>query len=86
MKNELESRLILSVFEKIRRHGEKQDEQHFLEGVFAATDFDGYNLYLSDANVQLQWGFHNQYHYTYVQDEHKEQFEKKLRYIGDNYQ
>jgi hypothetical protein len=90
MKNELESRLVLSVFEKIRQHGEvKSDAQfdkvHFLEGVSAATDFDGYTLYLKDASVSLNFGFHNQYHFDSDSHEQVEQFEKKLLYIDANY-
>lgn len=90
MKNELESRLVLSVFEKIRQHGElKSDAQfdkiHFLEGVSATTDFDGYTLYLKDATVSLSFGFHNQYQYDSETHEQVEQFEKKLKYIEENY-
>jgi hypothetical protein len=90
MKNELESRLVLSVFDKIRQHGDVKDDKqfdkvYFLEGVSAATDFDGYTLYLKDASVNLSFGFHNKYHFDSESHEQVEQFEKKLRYIDTNY-
>ncbi len=85
MKNELDSKFVLRVFDKIRNHGTKQDDAYFLEGVTARTDFDGYTLYLSDALVSLSFGFHNQYHIDYQDHEHFEQFEKKLKTINQNY-
>lgn len=85
MKNEIDTKLVLTVFEKIRLHGEKQQDKHFLEGVYASTDFDGYTLYLHDALVNLSFGFHNQYHFDYQQQEHLEQFNKKLENIKQNY-
>lgn len=81
MRNELDSKLVLRVFEKIRQQGEKTEEKYFLDGISASTDFDGYTLYLSDALVTLSFGFHNQYHFDYEQLEHLEQFEKKLKQI-----
>ncbi|GAB3030721.1 DUF3081 family protein [Bowmanella dokdonensis] len=42
-------------------------------------------MFIEDANVQLRFGFHNQYHYEYEKAEHLEQFEKKLRHIMENY-
>ena len=85
MRNEIDSKFVLAVFEKIRLHGKQEDDKYFLEGIFASTDFDGYTLYLSDALVNLSFGFHNQYHFDYDQQEHFEQFSKKLDYINQNY-
>lgn len=85
MRNEVQSKFVLSVFEKIRQHGTHEDEKYFLEGVYASTDFDGYTLYLNDALVNLSFGFHNQYHFDYEQTEHYEQFTKKLEFIEQNY-
>lgn len=81
MKNELESRFILSVFDKISKQGSKREDGYFLEGIKAYTDHDGYTLFFEDALVQLRFGFHNQYHYEYDKTEHLEQFLKKLRSI-----
>lgn len=85
MKNELDSRFVLAVFEKIREHGKQQDECHILDGIKAWTDFDGYTVFIEDAQVQLRFGFHNQYHFEYDKAEHLEQFEKKLKQIDEKY-
>jgi len=85
MKNEIDSKLVLAVFDKIRSHGERQEDRYFLEGVFASSDFDGYTLYLNDALVNLSFGFHNQYHFDYDSAEHLEQFQKKLEHIQQKY-
>jgi hypothetical protein len=85
MKNEIDSKFVLSVFDKIIRHGEKNGEEHFLMGIKVYTDFDGYTLFIEDAQVQLHFGFHNQYHFNYEKEEHVEQFVKKLKVISQQY-
>ncbi|WP_026377216.1 DUF3081 domain-containing protein [Aestuariibacter salexigens] len=85
MKNEFDSHLLLSVFEKIRQHGERQDDRYVLDGVTAYTDHDGYTVFMEDALVKLRVGFHNQYHFDYDKAEHLETFEKKLKAIEHNY-
>jgi hypothetical protein len=85
MENKLSSKQVLSVFDKIRQHGEQLDGKYILEGISASTDFDGYTLFLSDALVSLSFGFHNQYHFDYEDPTHLEQFEKKLKRIDDAY-
>ncbi|GAC15113.1 DUF3081 domain-containing protein [Aliiglaciecola lipolytica] len=82
MKNEVDSRFILNVFEKIREKGETVDGGHLFQGVKAYTDHDGYTVFLEDALVNLRFGFHNQYHFDYEKPEHLEQFEKKLKAIS----
>ena len=81
MKNEIDSKFILQVFENIRLLGEKKGESYFLQGIEASSDFDGYTLFLQDAQVQLSFGFHNQYHFDYEKEEHLEQFILKLKAI-----
>ena len=78
MKNELDSKFLLQVFDKIRQHGSKNDEHYQLNGITAYTDLDGYTLFVEDANVKLQFGFHNQYHFDYDSKAHFEVFEKRL--------
>jgi hypothetical protein len=85
MKNELDNRFILSVFEKIRQHGQLKNETYILGGLKAYSDFDGYTVFIEDAQVQLRFGFHNQYHYEYEKEQHLEQFEKKLKAIETDY-
>ncbi|GAA0856997.1 DUF3081 domain-containing protein [Aliiglaciecola litoralis] len=78
MKNELDSRFVLAVFEKIREKGEEVEGGHMLEGVKAYSDLDGYTVYLEDAFVNLRYGFHNQYHFDYEKAEQLENFQRKL--------
>jgi hypothetical protein len=85
MKNELDNRFILSVFDKISKHGKIVQGAYMLDGVKAFTDHDGYTLFIEDALVQLRLGFHNQYHFEYEKKEHREQFEKKLTQIDVGY-
>jgi len=85
MKNEIKSKFVLSVFEKIRLHGDKQQENYALGGLKAFTDFDGYTVFIEDALVQLRFGFHNQYHFEYQKEEHFEQFYKKMQAIDRDY-
>lgn len=82
MKNEYDSRFVLSVFDKICKHGEKNGDRYLLEGLQAFTDHDGYTLFIEDALVKMRFGFHNQYHFDYDKSEHLEQFDKKLQAIS----
>ncbi|MGS2721803.1 DUF3081 domain-containing protein [Paraglaciecola aestuariivivens] len=82
MKNDIDSKFILNVFEKIRQQGEQKDGHYFLQGINAYTDFDGYTIFLEDALVQLRFGFHNQYHFDYAKEQDLEQFLKKLKAIA----
>ncbi len=85
MKNELNSKFLLSVFEKIRQNGEQKEGAYFLDGIKAYTDFDGYTLYIEDALVKLSFGFHNQYHFDYDSSSNYDAFEKKLKSINSGY-
>lgn len=85
MKNEIETKFLLSVFEKIRQHGERKELGYLLEGVKAYTDHDGYTVFLEDAQVTISIGFHNQYHLDYDKVEHKKAFTRKLETIAQKY-
>lgn len=85
MKNDLDSKFLLRVFEKIRQAGTKSDDKYRLNGIVAFTDLDGYTLFVEDAQVKLQFGFHNQYHFDYPSESAFEQFEKKLTEIDKKY-
>ena len=85
MKNEIDSKFVLRVFDKIRQEGEEHEGKYRLEGVVAYTDFDGYTLYINDAKVAMQFGFHNQYHFDYQKSDDFDAFEKKLRNIDKAY-
>ena len=85
MKNNLDSKFLLRVFEKVRQHGENKDEAYHLNGIKAFTDFDGYTVYMEDALVKLSFGFHNQYHFDYDNQSQYDAFEKKLHSIDKEY-
>ncbi|AXR07368.1 DUF3081 family protein [Salinimonas sediminis] len=85
MRNELDNKFLLQVFDKIRQFGDKKDDRYVLNGITAFTDMDGYTLFVEDPNVKLQYGFHNQYHYDYESDSDMEKFEKKLKEIDKEY-
>ncbi|MCU7555603.1 DUF3081 domain-containing protein [Alteromonas sp. ASW11-19] len=85
MQNELDSKFLLRVFDKIRQFGEKKDDKYLLGGITAFTDLDGYTLFVEDPQVKLSFGFHNQYHFDYEDKEHYEKFEKKLKQIDKEY-
>ena len=46
MKNEIDSKTLLWVYEHIQKHGEQTDEGKFYEGLTAFSDVDGYCRYL----------------------------------------
>lgn len=83
--NALDTKVVLSVFDKIRSHGSRDGQQYHLEGITAFTDFDGYTVYLEDARVKLSFGFHNQYHFDYDNQQAFEQFLQKIEYIKTHY-
>jgi hypothetical protein len=85
MKNNLDSKFLLAVFEKVRQHGKKDGDEYSLGGVKVYTDFDGYTLFIEDALVKLRFGFHNQYHFDYESASQYEAFEKKLKAIVAEY-
>lgn len=85
MKNEIDTRQILNVFEKIREHGKSDGEKHVLENITAFTDYDGYTVYLEGHNTKLRTGFHNTYNLDYKSQSDANQFLKKLKYIDKEY-
>lgn len=85
MKNEIDILQVMRVFEKIRSQGEARDDGHYLDGVTARSDFDGYTLYLSDAQSTLTVFFHNKYHFDYPSEQALEDFTKRLHAIDKNH-
>lgn len=85
MKNELDVRFILNLYEKILDHGEQKDIGHCLEGITAFTGHDGYTIYMEGHNTKLQTGFHNTYKLDYSSERDAELFIKKLKHIDREY-
>lgn len=85
MKNELDTREILNIFEKITEHGKSEEGRYTLEGITAFTDHDGYTVYMEGHNTKLQTGFHNTYRLDYGTQRDADLFIKKLKYIDKEY-
>ncbi|KZN46235.1 DUF3081 domain-containing protein [Pseudoalteromonas luteoviolacea] len=82
MKNELNSNLILKVYEHIRQQGQEYEEGKQFEGITAFSDPDGYTIYLKGSGVFLRFGFHNTYQFNYDKESQKADFMKKVHYIA----
>ncbi len=89
MQNEINTRFILSVYEKIVTKGEAVEGElegtHQLEGVTAFADFDGYTVYLEDAEVKVRTGFHNTFKVDYDTARALDNFVRKMKHIEANY-
>ena len=66
----------------IREHGKKVGEAHRLNGINAASDFDGYTVELWDENVRLTIFFHNKYDVEYKRALELDAFYEKLNAIA----
>lgn len=85
MKNNLESKLILQVYELIHQHGEVYEQGKHYEGITAFSDIDGYTIYLQGNGVLLRFGFHNKYDLEYEHSKLKDEFLKKLDFIAKQF-
>ena len=83
MKNELDNKQILSVYERIQQRGKQNDIGKHYQGVTAYSDIDGYTIYLEGSGVLLRFGFHNAYHLDSEHDKQKDDFLKKLYNIAN---
>ncbi|WP_105169616.1 DUF3081 family protein [Pseudoalteromonas sp. T1lg23B] len=81
MKNELDSKTILSVYEYIQKHGEATEEGKLYGGITAFSDIDGYTVYFKGSGVLMRFGFHNTYHLDYEHEKHKDDFIRKIESI-----
>lgn len=59
MKQKIDNRQALRVFQKVIDHGVKVDDEYQMHGIYASTDFDGYTIFLRNHNVHLTMGFHS---------------------------
>ncbi|MGO2011997.1 MAG: DUF3081 domain-containing protein [Pseudoalteromonas sp.] len=82
MKNEIDNKQILAVYERVIQQGEQTPEGKHYQGVTAYSDVDGYTVYLQGSGVVLRFGFHNTYHLDYEHEKHKDDFLKKLSNIA----
>ena len=85
MRNEIDIHQVLRVFEKIREQGEKSGDGFYLDGMTASSDFDGYTIFLKDAQCSLTVFFHNKYQYDYPSEQAHEDFVKRLHAIDKHH-
>ena len=82
MKNEIDIHRALRVFNSITLLGEKQTNDisasYQLCGINAETDFDGYTITLSDAQVCLTIYFHNKYQFDYPNNDALDNFLRRF--------
>lgn len=78
MKNHIDLKHSLSVFNYICEHGERDSGKYQLEGVSAWHDFDGYTCYLQFNQVTLSMFFHGKYQLEYATQAEFNAFELKI--------
>lgn len=78
MKNSIDLKRCLLIFDKVQTLGEKQGDKHVYQGLTAWTDFDGYTCFLAFNDVTLTMMFHGKYDITFSNEENLAKFEKKL--------
>jgi len=82
MKNDIDTKKLLGVYELIQQKGEQTEEGKLYQGIIAFSDVDGYTLYLKGNGVLMRYGFHNTYHLDYEHNNEKEAFISKIEQIA----
>jgi hypothetical protein len=89
MQNELDSKFLLGVFNKIEQHGSAIDNElgagFELDGVRVNSGFDGYEVYFSNSKVQLTLGFHHKWHSDAKSAADMDEFIEQLKKINRSY-
>lgn len=84
MQNALDNKLLLRAFQVIREHGQQDDQGRYrLDGYWAESDADGYNITLGDGDVSVTIGFHHSYHCDGTEHE-IETFTQRLKKMLDS--
>lgn len=78
MKNSIDLKQCLSVYDKVTSQGETKDGCYYLDGFKAWTDFDGYNCFLQYQDVTVTLMFHGKYDVQFSHADSLKMFEKKL--------
>ena len=77
----LDVRLALRAFNAVRDSGEKRGEGYYLKGITVTSDFDGYNLDLTDGYCNLTVHFHNKFTFTGPNRLSRQEFIERLKRI-----
>ncbi len=81
MKNQVDLKHSLSVFNFICEKGQRINNKYEFEGLTAWSDFDGYTCYLAFNQVTLTMFFHGKYHLSYDKASQFTAFNNKLKSI-----
>jgi hypothetical protein len=84
MQRLIDVNLALRVYEKICRLGTKQQDNYLYEGLSASSDWDGYTIVVSNAQLELSVFFHNKYQFSSHDDKAIERFIKQLKFIDES--
>ena len=78
MKNSIDLKQCLLVYNKVTSQGALLDGKYQLSGVKAWSDFDGYHCFLEYRDVVMTLMFHGKYDIQFSDPEAVKRFEKKL--------
>ncbi|MCH2058602.1 MAG: DUF3081 domain-containing protein [Thalassotalea sp.] len=82
MKNELDVKQGLTVFNQVLSKGELQEGKYQWQGLTAWHDIDGYTCYLQYNQVLVTLMFHGKYATDYPNDDAWHQFMKKIKLVA----
>ncbi|WP_417350023.1 DUF3081 family protein [Ferrimonas sp.] len=82
MRNQLDTRRLLQVYQKVCDLGVPGPQGYQFKGVLAWRDFDGYTLFLSDQVVTLTLLFHNRYQLDYPDGAALDQFLVRIEAVA----
>lgn len=78
MKNSIDIKQLLNVFNKVTREGVKKEDRYVLNQIVAWTDFDGYTCFMEYKDVKITIYFHNKYHVEAPNERSLEAFEELI--------
>ncbi|MFT5717515.1 MAG: hypothetical protein ACI9T7_001707 [Oleiphilaceae bacterium] len=83
MEKHIEPRVLLLAAEKIRQHGEKQEDFYVLDHVQLEMSYDGYTITLKDQKVAITVFFHNKIKSDYRNMSDLEVFYQRVMRISE---
>lgn len=82
---DLNAAKLLLLYDKITRFGNRDKEEHHLNGIAVSSDFDGYTLFLHDSDVYVTLYFHNSFAISCDDNKSLAIFKVKVMQILDQY-
>lgn len=82
MKDKIEIRLVLRAVARILDKGKPSGDGHRYRGIDVVSDYDGYNVVVSNAAVRLTVMFHNQFEVDYKSTVQLDEFYDQLKQIA----